>query len=70
MSEARIARVSEVVAGSPKSFDDAVTVGFQRASKTLRGISGLRVKDFRAKVESGKIVEYRVTLEVVFVLEN
>jgi hypothetical protein len=68
--DGKVARITEVVAGSAKSFDDAVTVGFKRASKTLRGISGIKVKDWRAKVEDGKIVEYRVTLEVVFILES
>lgn len=68
--DGRVARVTEVMAGSPKSFDDAVMVGFRRAAKTLRGISGLRVKDMRAKVEDGKIVEYRVTLEISFILES
>lgn len=69
-SEGRVARVTEVVAGSPKSFDDAVLIGFKRAAKTLRGITGIRVKDMRARVEDGKIVEYRVTLDVIFVLET
>jgi dodecin len=69
-SEGRVARITEVVAGSSKSFEDAITVGFKRASKTLRGITGLKVKDYRCKVEDGKIVEYRVTLEVIFVLES
>ncbi|MCS7280121.1 MAG: dodecin family protein [Desulfobacterota bacterium] len=66
----RVARVTEVIAGSPKSFDDAIMVGFKRATKTLRGITGIRVKDHRLRVENGKIVEYRVTLEIIFVLEN
>jgi dodecin len=70
MSDARVARVTEIIAGSQKSFDDAITVGFRRAAKTLRGITGLKVKDMRAKVEDGKIVEYRVTLDVLFILEN
>jgi dodecin len=68
--DGRVARVTEVIAGSPKSFDDAVNIGFKRATKTLRGITGIKVKDWRAKVEEGKIVEYRVTLEVLFVLEG
>jgi len=68
-TDGRVARVTEIVAASPKSFEDAVAVGFKRASKTLRGITGLRVNDHRCRVEDGKIVEYRVTLEVIFVLE-
>ena len=69
-SEGRVARVTEVVAGSPKSFEDAILLGFKRAAKTLRGITGLRVKDQRCRVEDGKIIEFRVTLEVIFVLES
>jgi dodecin len=69
-SDGKVARITEVVSGSPKSFDDAIMVGFKRASKTLRGITGLKVKDQRCKIEDGKIIEYRVTLEVIFVLES
>jgi dodecin len=69
-AEGRVARVTEVVAGSQKSFEDAMMVGFKRASKTLRGITGLKVKDQRCRVEDGKIIEYRVTLEVIFILES
>ena len=66
----RVARVTEIIAGSPKGFEDAVNVGFARASKTLRGITGMRVIEFRVAVEKAKIVEYRVRLEVIFILEK
>jgi hypothetical protein len=68
--EGRVARTTEIIASSARSFQDAVTVGFQRASKTLRGIIGLKVSDHRCRVEDGKIVEYRVTLDVSFILEE
>ena len=70
MAEPRVARVTEIIAGSPKSFDDAVKIGFTRATKTLRGVTGLRVAEFRVAVENSKIIEYRVRLEVIFVLET
>jgi hypothetical protein len=66
----RVARVTEIIAASPKGFDEAVKVGFARATKTLRGITGMRVVEFRVAVENAKIVEYRVRLEVIFVLEK
>jgi len=66
----RVARVTEVVAGSPKSFDDALKVGFKRASKTLRGITGIRIIEQRVKVQDNKLAEYRVRMEVIFVLEK
>jgi len=70
MAEPRVARVTEIIASSPKGFDDAVKVGFARATKTLRGITGMRVVESRVAVESNKIIEYRVRLEVIFVLET
>jgi flavin-binding protein dodecin len=66
----RVARVTEIIAGSPKSFNDAVKVGFKRACKTLRGITGVRVLEERVKVENNKMVEYRVRMEIIFVLEE
>ena len=65
----RVARVSEVIAGSPVSFDEAIKVGFERANLTLRNITGLRILEQRVSVEDGKIKEYRVRMEVIFVLE-
>jgi flavin-binding protein dodecin len=70
MSDPRVARVTEIIAGSPKSFEDAVKVGFARATKTLRGITGMRVAEMRVAVENSKITEYRVRMEVIFVLET
>jgi flavin-binding protein dodecin len=66
----RVARVSEIIAASPISFEDAIRVGFERANKTLRGITGLRVLEQRVSVQDDKINEYRVRLEVIFVLET
>jgi dodecin len=65
-----VAHVSKITAASPDSFDAAVREGLTRASKTLRGITGLRVEDLKAAVSNGKISEYRVTMEVTFVLED
>jgi dodecin len=65
-----IAKVSEIIASSPKSFEDAVKSGIQRADKTLQNIRGAWVKDQKVVVEKGKITEYRVFMRVTFVLEN
>ncbi len=66
----RVARVTEVVAGSPVSFDDAVKTGFERARKTLRGITGVRILEQRVKVVDDKLAEYRVRMEIIFILES
>ncbi|MFH1242935.1 MAG: dodecin family protein [Pseudomonadota bacterium] len=66
----RVARVSEIISASPVSFDDAIKVGFERANRTLRGITGLRIIEQRVAVEDGEIKEYRVRMEIIFVLET
>lgn len=66
----RVARVSEIIAGSPISFGDAIKIGFERANRTLRGITGLRIIEQRVSIKDEKIDEYRVRLEVIFLLET
>jgi len=65
-----VARVTEIIAGSKKSFEDAVEQGVARASKTLKNVEGAWVQDMKVVVEKGKIVEYRVNLKVTFILEK
>lgn len=69
MAEGRVARVTEVIAGSPVSFEEAVRVAFNRANQTLRNITGMKVVEFRVMCEAGEIQEYRIRAEVIFVLE-
>ena len=65
-----VASVSKITAASTESFDHAVTEGLARANKTLRGITGLHVVEHKASVSNGRIAEYRVTMEVTFVLDD
>ena len=65
-----VASVSKVTASSSEGFDAAVREGLARASRTLRGITGLHVTEHKASVKNGKIDEYRITMEVTFILEN
>ncbi len=64
-----VARVTNGIAESPISFEDALQVGFKRATETLRGITGLRVLEQRISVQDGKIATYRVRFEVIFILD-
>ena len=66
----RVARVSEIIAGSPISFEDAIKIGFERANKTIRGITGLRILEQRVSIKDEQIEEYRVRMEVIFLLET
>ncbi|KNG94204.1 dodecin family protein [Pseudaestuariivita atlantica] len=64
-----VARVTEIIASSRKSFDDATENGIDRACKTLKNVTGAWVQDQKVVVEDGKITEYRVNLKVTFILE-
>ncbi|MGE0812590.1 MAG: dodecin family protein [Vicinamibacterales bacterium] len=65
-----VARVTEIIAGSKKSFQDAVEQGIARASRTLKNVEGAWVQDQKIIVQKGKITEYRVALKVTFILEK
>lgn len=65
-----VARVSKIVSASTKSFQDAVSTGLSRAAKTVRGIKGVEIIAQKATVDRGKISEYRVTMEITFVIEG
>ena len=65
-----VAKVTEVIASSPKSFEDAFNKGIKRADKTIKNIKSAWIKDQSAVVAAGKVVEYRVTMKVTFVLKS
>ena len=65
----QVARVTQAIAESPVSFEDALQVGFKKAIKTLRGITGLRILEQRLSVKDNKIATYRVKFEVIFILD-
>jgi dodecin len=65
-----VARVTEIIAASPKSFDDAIELGVKRAHKTLKNVRGAWVEGMKVEIEKGKIKEYRVNLKVTFVLTS
>lgn len=65
-----IARVTELVAESSKSFEDAIHQGVARADKTLRNVTGAWVESQKVVVKNGKITGYRVFLKVTFVLDD
>ena len=65
-----VARVTKITTASPKGFQAAVENGLTRAAKTIRGITGLEIIEQKAKVDKGKIVDYRVTMEITFIIED
>jgi flavin-binding protein dodecin len=64
-----VARTTEIVASSKKSFDDAIETGIERATKTLDNVTGAWIQDQEVVVDGDKIKAYRVRMKVTFVLK-
>ena len=65
-----VARVTQIIGASPHSWEDAVRNALERANQTLRGITGIEVVKENAAVEAGRIVEYRASVNVTFLIEG
>lgn len=61
-----VVKVVELIGTSPNSWEDAVAGALKRASKTIRGITGVDVVSFNGVVRGGKIVEYRANVKIAF----
>lgn len=62
-------KIVEVIGCSEKGFDEAVRTAFERAKKTVRNITGMKVTGQNIKVEKDRIKEYRVSLKVAFEID-
>lgn len=64
-------KVIELMSESPKSWEDAAQKAADKASKTVKGIQSLWVKDLSATVDAkGKLATYRVTCKVAFEVKD
>ena len=64
-----IVKVIEVIASSPKGIDDAIQNAVTEASKTIRNIDSVFVKDIKAHVKDGKISSYGIICKISFRLD-
>jgi len=65
-----VAKIIEISAESPESFDDAVRRGVERAERSVENVRGAWVAEQKVDVDNGKITSYRVDLKVTFVLKD
>lgn len=65
-----IVKVIEVIASSEKGIDDAVKVAVKEASKTIRNIDSVYVKDIKCHVKNGKITTWGVICNLSFRLDG
>ena len=61
-----VLKVIEVLGNSTVSFEDAVNNVIKEASKTVKNIKSVYVKDMQVTVNNNQIKEYRVNTKVSF----
>lgn len=65
-----IVKVIEVIASSDKGFDEAVQNALDEASKSVKNIKSIYVKEMNCNVENNEIVSYGVNAKVSFMVNN
>ena len=65
-----VLKVIEIMASSPKGWEDATSIAVKTAVKTVKGIRSVYIKDMSAVVKNNKISEYRVNTKITFEVLN
>ncbi len=61
-----VMKVIEVLAESPKSWEDAVNMAVAKANESVHGIRSVYIKEFEAQVDNDKVVNWRINAKVTF----
>lgn len=64
-----VVKVVELIGSSPESWEEAAANAVKAAARTVRNIKGVDLKRCTAKVEDGRIVEYRAVVRLAFIVE-
>ena len=64
----KVVKVIEVLAQSKKSWEDAAAIAIKEASVSVKNIKSINIVNTSAKVEKNKIVKYRITAQISFVV--
>ncbi|HIO91060.1 MAG TPA: dodecin domain-containing protein [Campylobacterales bacterium] len=62
-------KVIEVMAQSKKSWEHAAQKAVTKVSKSVRNIKSIYIQDKSAKIQNNKIVKYRITAKITFVVD-
>ena len=69
---ARVAKIVELVGTSDESWEAAAQLAVEEARKTIHNIHGVKIREQTATVdpETGRIIEYRTTLNLSFGIDD
>lgn len=65
-----VVKVIEILAESGESWEDAAREALKEASKTVKNIQSLYIKEMQAIVENNEIVSYRINAKISFVVQG
>ncbi len=66
-----VLKVIELMAESTESWEDATQIAVTKASKSLKGVKSVWVKDMSATVDAkGKVSGYRVQVKLSFEVKD
>lgn len=61
-----VLKVVEILSNSEKSWEDATKKAVKHASKTVKNIKSVYVKEQNAIVKNNEVTEFRVNLKITF----
>ncbi len=67
---AKVVKVIELMSQSPKSWEAAAQGAVEEATKTLRNVRSIYIKEFTAEADDGKATNFRINAKVTFDLER
>ena len=65
-----LVKVIELLGESEQSWDDASRKAVEEATKTLKGVTSVYIKEFQATVENDRVKNFRGNTKVSFLLER
>lgn len=65
-----IVKVIEVLAQSDKSWEDATRIALEEASRSIRNIQSIYIKEMQAVVSNNQIEAFRVNAKISFKVEE
>ena len=63
-------KVIELSSESPNSWEDATRQAVERASRTIRNIRSVWIKEFEAVVDGNSVTQFRVNVKISFLLDE
>ncbi|MFW6226631.1 MAG: dodecin family protein [Bacteroidota bacterium] len=66
----KMVKVIEVIAASDKGFSEAAQIAVEKASKTVKNIKSVYIKNMNANVENNQIISYAVNAKISFEIDQ